>query len=423
MTSERTPETSDARPDLAGPGQSDRQAGLGQLAVLLAGVCMPVLGATLISPVLPQMQRHFSGTTGSDVLVPMVLVLPVLFIALTAPFAGFFADKVDRKKILLIAMVVYAVVGTAPVYLDSLGAIIGSRALLGICEGVIMPCCTTLIGDYWSGARRAKYLGLSTLVATLAATVFLALGGLLGVGGWHMPFWMYLAPLALVVPMVRLLWRPARAPQATGAPLEPLPRRLILVPCLFTVFGGIVFYALIVELPYVLDAIGVESTAVVGGVSAAMSLATAVGSGLFGRLTGRPAKVLVPLELGGATVGLVVVFATASVPVIALGAMITGFSTGLLLPTLLVWTVNRLTYAQRGRGTGWWNSALTFGQFCSPLVVAGLGAAAGGLRPAVAALAVLAAGMAGIVLVVQRHQAEPLVTPAATEPLMNPSPA
>jgi MFS family permease len=70
------------------------KAGFVQLVLLLAGVCMPALGATLIAPVLPQMGRHFSGTPGSDVLVPMVLALPALFLALTSPFAGLFADKV-----------------------------------------------------------------------------------------------------------------------------------------------------------------------------------------------------------------------------------------------------------------------------------------------------------------------------------------
>jgi len=417
------PDTADAQPDRASSEQTERQAGLAQLTLLLAGICMPVLGATLIAPVLPQMGQHFSDTPSSEILVPMVLALPALFLALTSPFAGLFADRVDRKRILLIGMVAYAVVGTAPLYLDSLVAIAGSRVLLGACEGMIITCCNTLIGDYWSGRRRAKYLGLSTLVAALSATLFIALGGLLGVSGWRAPFWLYLAPLLFVVPMAKLLWQPVRPPaQPTGTRLEPLPRHL-LVPCLVTLFGGMVFYVLIVELPFVLHEIGLESTAAVGGISAAMSLATAVGAGLFARLSGLPARVLVPLEFAGAAVGLWIVFAAAAVPMVAIGAVITGFSTGMLLPTLLVWAVNRLTFAQRGRGTGWWQLAMFLGQFVTPLVVAGLGAVAGGLQPAIAVIGVLAAGMGGVVLLVQRRKAEPLATPAATEPLADPASA
>jgi hypothetical protein len=78
--------------------------------------------------------------------------------------------------------------------------------------------------DYWSGKQRAKYLGLSTLVAALSATLFIVVGGLLGVSGWRAPFWLYLAPLLFVVPMAKLLWQPSRSSaHATGARLEPLP--------------------------------------------------------------------------------------------------------------------------------------------------------------------------------------------------------
>src|SRR5579884_99715 len=114
-----------------------RQAGTPELILLLAGSCLPVLGAVLIAPVLPRMAEHFSATPGVGVLVPVVLTVPALLIGFTAPFAGLVADKVDRKRLLLIAMAGYAVVGTAPLYLGSLAAILASRVLLGACEAAI----------------------------------------------------------------------------------------------------------------------------------------------------------------------------------------------------------------------------------------------------------------------------------------------
>ncbi|WP_210551651.1 MFS transporter [Streptomyces scabiei] len=117
--------------------------------------------------------------------------------------------------------------------------------------------------------------------------------------------------------------------------------------------------------------------------------------------------------------GLATVFATGALPVVVAGSMITGFSTGLLLPTLLVWAVHRLSYAQRGRGTGWWGGSLTLGQFFCPLIVAALSAAAGGLRPALAALTAVAVLLAAAVLWGLRRQSDPLIPPAA-EPVASP---
>jgi MFS family permease len=91
------------------------------------------------------------------------------------------------------------------------------------------------------------------------------------------------------------------------------------------------------------------------------------------------------------------------VPVITIGAVLTGFGTGLLLPTLLTWAVNRLRFAQRGRGTGLWTGTLFIGQFLSPILLAAIGAGVGGLQPALGVLGVVTAGAAVATLLLVRR--------------------
>ncbi len=385
-----------------------RTAGIPQLVLLLAASCMSVLGAVLIAPVLPQMQAEFAAVPGAAVLVPIVLTVPALIIGITAPFAGLIADRFDRKRLLLVALVAYSIFGTAPLYLQSLGAILGSRVLVGICEAAIMTSATTLIGDYWSGEKRSRYLGLQTLVTALAATVFLGVGGALGAAGWRTPFWLYLVAIVLVLPMARLIWQPAGRDTAVARPLPSIPWRQLAAPCIVTLFGGIVFYALIVELSFVLNGVGVTSTATIGLVSAIMSLATAAGAIVFSRVAGHSPRVLLPIEFTLAAVGLLLVFATSSTVLITLGAVVTGLGTGMLLPTMLTWAVNRLSFEQRGRGTGLWTGTLFIGEFLSPLVIAALGVGVGGLQPALAVLAVATVLVAGITVVALRRHTQPL---------------
>ncbi|RSD11888.1 MFS transporter [Amycolatopsis eburnea] len=382
-----------------------RSAGMTQLLLLLSGSCMSVLGAVLIAPVLPRLTQAFADTPVVDVLVPLVLTAPALLIALTAPFAGIAVDKIDRKRLLIAAMLAYAVFGTAPLYLDSLGAILASRVLVGLCEGAIMTCCTTLIGDYWSGARRARYLALQTLVATLSATAFLALGGALGASSWRTPFWLYAVAAPLAIPMLAKLWQP-------GAPtvhqrLPKLPWRELATPCLVTVFGGVVFYALIVELPYVLTEVGVTSTGAIGLVSVLMSLGTAGGALAFGPLAGKTPRLLLPVEFGLSATGFLLVFAAASPALITVGAVLTGFGTGMLLPTLVTWAVKRLAFEQRGRGTGLWTSTLFLGEFASPLAISAMGTATGGTRSALAVLGAVTAVVAVLTAIAVRRTEQP----------------
>jgi MFS family permease len=295
----------------------DREAGLRQLVLLLAGSCMPVLGAVLIAPVLPRMTAAFAGVAGVDVLVPVVLTVPTL------------------------------VVG---------------RILVGVCEAAIMTCCTTLIGDYWTGVRRKRYLGMQALVTAAAV---------------------------IAIPMAFALWQPRR-PARTGRRLEPVPWRRLAGPCVVTLFGGIVFYALIVELSFVLTDVGLTSSVAIGAVAALMSLATAIGAWSFARVARHPDRILLSVAFGLSAIGLMSVYATTSVAVIAVGAVLTGLATGLLLPTLVTWAVDRLTFAQRGRGTGLWTGSFFVGQFLSPLVIASVGTGVGGLQQALGVLGVAA---------------------------------
>ncbi|MEU4625910.1 MFS transporter [Actinoplanes sp. NPDC023801] len=384
-----------------------RRAGLPQLVLLLAGSCLSVLGAVLIAPVLPQMTDHFAGVPGADVLVPIVLTVPALIIGLTAPFAGFIADRIDRKRVLIIAMAGYTIFGTAPLYLDTLGSIIGSRVLVGLCEAAIMTCCTTLIADYWSGPQRSRYLGLQTLLASVSATVFLGLGGALGSSGWRTPFWLYLVAAVLAVPMALFIWQPA-SPGSPTRELPPIPWRRLRVPCLVTLAGGVIFYALIVELSFVLDEAGVTATATIGALSALMSLATAIAAGSFAKLSGRTPRELLPIAFGLSAAGFLIIWSSGSVAVITVGAVVTGAGTGLLLPVLVTWATNGLTFAERGRGTGLWTGTLFVGQFLSPVLIMGMAGAVGGLRPALGVLGIVAAILAVGSLALVPRSAAPL---------------
>ncbi|GAA4791383.1 MFS transporter [Actinomycetospora chlora] len=373
-------------------GRAARSRGAtGQGAILLAGSCLPILGSVLLAPVLPRMMEAFAGTAGVEVLVPIVLTAPALVIGLLAPVAGRIVDAAGRKRVLVAALVVYALFGTAPLYLDSLGAVVASRVGVGICEAAIMTACTTLLADLFDGTARDRWFGRQTIATTLAATVFFGLGGALGAVSWRAPFVLYFSSLVIAVLVAVFVRSTGRTPAAS---LPPVPWRLIAVPCLVTLFGGIVFYTPIAELSLVLASVGVTSTATIGLLSAVASLATAAGGYTFGRVARRGTRVLLPVALGLAAVGLVVVGVTSSVPVIAVGAVIASAGTGLLLPTLLTWALSGLGFAERGRGTGFWTAAMFIGQFFCPLVLLAVAGPLGGLSGAILALGVLTAVVA-----------------------------
>ncbi|WP_416980211.1 MFS transporter [Streptomyces sp. T028] len=382
------------------------RAHLLRVTLLMAGSCLPILGAVLIAPVLPKMQDHFAAVPGAKALVPLALTVPALALALLAPFAGVIVDRLGRKRLLIVATVLYAAFGTAPLWLESLGGIIASRALVGITEAAIMTCCTTLIGDYYTGQQRVKYLALQTMCASASATVFFVLGGAAGSAGWRVPFWVYAVSLVLAPLMASALPSPAAHAEAGEVPADAsarraFPWRQLAGVCALTFFGAMVFYTVPVEMSYLLDDLGVESSGVIGLATAVASAATVGGAITFARLKRSPEPML-PAVLAVCAVGFGVMFLAGNAPVLVVGAVINCVGTGMLLPALLTSAMSRLAFEDRGRGTGLWMAAFFGGEFVCPLVLLALESAVGSLAAAVGLLGLTAALVAAGLLTARR---------------------
>jgi MFS family permease len=395
--------------------KTGKYAGPLQGILLLIGSCLPILGAVLLAPILPTLSVVFKSSAGSAALVPLILTIPALFIAILSPFAGAIADKVGRKRILIVALFFYAVVGTAPLYLNSLGAIVASRALVGIAEAFIMTCCTTLIADYFTGNRRNKYLGLQAVVTSLAATVFFVVGGAVGAFGWRTPFWIYVVSLIVAVIMIAAIWPTQQ--NANGAEkriekLPPVPWRTLLLPTFVAFVGGITFYTLVVELSYVLAGKGITSTATIGLATGIASLATGIGALMFRSVAKRGVGQLLPFAFGVAGIGMLIVWLSPNVPLVIVGGVVAGFGNGILLPTMITWSIARLDYAQRGRGTGLFTGAIFLGEFVTPLVVLALTAIVGSLVMAIGIIGIASIVIAVILAIVTSRIPQPALAVA-----------
>jgi MFS family permease len=375
-----------------------KPAGRVEAVILLLSSCLAVLGAVLLAPVLPSIQQAFASTPGVEALTPIVLTAPALMIGLTAPFAGRIVDRLGRKRLLVGALVVYAVVGTAPLWLPTLELIVVSRVLVGITEAAIMTCCTTLLGDYFHGPQRERAFGLQVVYTTVAATVFFAIGGLLGSQGWRTPFWLYAVSLPLALLAARFIWQPAGRAVEAKQKLPALPWDRLAAPVAVSVIGGLVFYVLVVELSYLLVGIGVTDPATIGFGSAIASLATAIAGFLFGRIARFGPRVTIPLSFALSGIGILGMALAGTLPLLVVAAVITGFGNGLLLPAMLTWALSNLTYVQRGRATGIWTAGVFLGQFVCPLVVLALAGLASGLSAALLVVAVGALAVAAATL-------------------------
>ncbi|MGF6708609.1 MFS transporter [Pseudomonas frederiksbergensis] len=369
----------------------ERQARLPQSLLLLLGSCLPVLGAVLLAPILPRMQEHFADTPGVAVMVPIALTLPALMIALLAPFAGTIADRLGRKPLLICAMFVYTLCGVLPLWLESLQVIVISRAGIGVAEAAIMTCCTTLMGDYYSGARRERMFALQMVATSLSAAIFIAVGGVLGEHGWRTPFALYGLGLVFLPLMAWLLWEPrAHVVTTITAASKAFPWRALAPLYVLSFLAGLSLFVVPVQVGYLLNLLHVEGAQQIGMTMGASQLGVLAGALSFRLFTGVPAYRQMFLAFVAAGIGGGLMAVADSHWVVVIAVLINGLGIGLMMPTLLTWIMAQVDFHQRGRAAGGFTSMFFAGEFASPLVVLAI---TGGVSSALPAALGIVAGV------------------------------
>ena len=178
-----------------------------RFTLLLTGTMTIMAGAT-ISPALPALADHFQASPNVAYLSRLLITLPSLVIAIFAPLAGLVIDRFGRKRLLIAGITLYGFAGSAGVMLDTLPGILASRALLGLAVAAVMTVSSTLMGDYFSGRVRERFMGFRQGFIQYGGVVFLTLGGILATLDWRAPFLVYLLAFAILPLAIFFLFEP-----------------------------------------------------------------------------------------------------------------------------------------------------------------------------------------------------------------------
>ncbi|MEM7116956.1 MAG: MFS transporter [Chloroflexota bacterium] len=339
---------------------------------ILLGSTTTVLAATIISPALPGMAAAFADTPDVDFLVRLTLTMPALFIAVGALFAGVLLDRIGRRPVLLASLVLYGIAGTAGFFLNSLVAILVSRALLGLAVAGIMSGFTTLILDYFQGSDLNKFLGLQGAFIGLGGMLFLLAGGFLAEIGWEYPFLIHLFAF-LIVPGV--LWSIVEPEQTavsntpTTNTTSPFPWRKLL-PIYVTAFVGmVVFFIFPVQIPFYLAESGDVSSSQVGLALSLNTLASVVFALQYQRLKERFSfQFIFALIFLTFSLNHFIVAASSSYLIVVIGLLVGGVGIGLFPPNNSGWLATLASAEIRGKAVGIMTSMIFLGQFFSPIL-------------------------------------------------------
>ena len=177
------------------------------LGIMLA-MFLSALEQTIVAPALPTIGR----TLGDVENLSWVVTAYLLANTVATPLFGKLSDIHGRRRMMLVAIVIFIVGSVACALAPNMPALIVSRALQGIGGGGILPIAHTIIGDMVTPRERPRYQSYTSIMFMAASIIGPVVGGVLtDYVHWTMIFWINL-PMGLLA-----LWMTDRA-------LKKLPR-------------------------------------------------------------------------------------------------------------------------------------------------------------------------------------------------------
>lgn len=343
------------------------------LHVIFSITLMVVMGVASIAPALPAIVRDL-GISKLDVAwLITAFSLPGM---LLAPFVGVFADRFGRKRILVPAIFLFAIAGTACAFTRDFNILLIFRVFQGIGAAAMGSINVTLIGDLYSGRRRVEAMGLNASVLSLGAAGYPLIGGALAAIAWYYPFYLSLIAIPIGIIVLTKLNNPEPDSREdfksylVGAwgYLKNMKVAALFAAGVITfiiVFGAYLTYFAI----YMDDAFNVSGFTI-GVFMSVSALAAAVVASQLGRITRRVSEgMLIKVSFAIFGLSLILIPLMPSLWLLLIPVLLLGIAQGINLPSILSMAAGLAPTEYRAAFMSINSSMIRLGQTVGPPIV------------------------------------------------------
>ncbi len=287
------------------PGsRMSRREVLESLSGILLGMFVSILATSVVSSSLPRIVADLRGNQQS---YTWVVTATLLTTTITTPIWGKLADLFSRKLLIQLALAISVLSSAAAGLSQTVGQLIGMRALQGIGAGGLTALATVLIADIISPRERGRYMGLMGGIMGIGMVGGPLLGGVITDGpGWR---WNFFVGLPFTIVAIIVLQRTLHLPRAR--------RRTVSIDYLgaLTLSAGVALLLLWVTFAgSSFDWASWQTAAMVGGALVLLALTVLVEM--------RAAEPIIPLHLFRNSTFVLAVLASISVGVAMFGSSV-----------------------------------------------------------------------------------------------------
>ena len=308
--------------------------------------------------------------------VNLLVAQPPLSIIPASLIAAKLSYSISRKTILTVGQILFIIGGIGGAFAPNFEFLLATRVFFGLGCGLVYPIVPTLISQFFAGQERVGMMGGANAVGSIIAMVFSTLSGTLAVVGWHVPFFVNI--FFVFVLIMQIVFLPKVPPERDmafakkAASLSPVqkrigPRAWMGVLLMFVTMTISMVYLL--KMAIFIQETGIGDSVMAGLASSSTTCVALLVSLVFARIFGRLKRSTVLVSMASVALAFTLLaFATSPVGVFA-GAVVYGVYLGTIIPYLQTSLAGLVHPYRRTYALSALSIAMFAGQACSSVYV------------------------------------------------------
>lgn len=299
--------------------------------------------------------------------------------------AAIIGKKISFRTAVLISLGGVAAAGCLPYLIRGFHAVIGLRAVVGFCMGMILPLESTLAIRLFDEKRRASALGIGSLFMSFGGIAMQVISGAVctisAAYSW-LVHGIVIIPLIIVLALLREPEKTEKTDihRETKNGKSPMPIMVFISAiCFMILFAA--FYPILLNMSAIMASENIGTSATSGIISALYTVGGMLAGVLFGRLRKTAGRFTTPIGLALWIIG-AGIFATAhNVPLMAVSSLILGAGVFIVWPSTIYDYSEYVPDEKQSLASAIFTSGMTFGCFLAGYFITLVGNVSGNTDP------------------------------------------
>lgn len=358
---------------------------------ILAVSFLSLVATVAIGPALNGIQNHFLSS--SSILIKSVVTLPALICIPVSLLNNKFMNYLSKKTLIMVGLIIYLIGGLSSCFATNIYMLLVTRAILGVGLGIIAPLSLVLIGVFFEGSEKAKFMGYSTAITNLGGIISTLLVGFLAGFSWRASFLVYLIAIIIII-LVALFFpkenqNKVQTNIASNKTIETITAENEIVEktnlhniesqiklnkgvfkfAIIVLLALIAFYAIPTNIDFLVKYRNFGGAKLASDIVSLSTFSSLISALLFGKLIKVFKKHYAILIFIVMTIGYIIMGITSNVIVLVFSTILIGFSFGAVIPYTMLFASNIVHKTHTALAITIITTGLYLGEFLSPFIL------------------------------------------------------